>query len=959
MDLLAFLETVVPPGVIVVARKIDRVSDTGHPYSTFAHRTSTFHAAAVKAIDEMSGSGQDIYYAMASYSRGFYEDEKGKKVLRVRPNVKALQSLWLDIDFKGTYPDAKTAVLALRAFSQVTKMPAPAILVGSGNGIHAYWPLSEPVDVDRWQRLAEALKEACKQVGLEADHACTADACRVLRPPGTTNFKNRANPKAVKILYTSGETFEYSKLEAALIPYLKAVPSTRKPQLASVYSEFTGGGTKPATPHSFETIIKHCGVLKHVVETHGSDCMEPEWVGVLQVLKHCEDGELWVHPVSDGHRGYTEDGTNAKWAHRKANTAGPTLCSTFETYRKDICSKCPHNGFVKTPLHLGDVGTEALDGLPPGWRAAEDKHGIERLIVIEGEEGAKTKEWVKVLRHGITNLRVTRSVVTNNYEVQFDAEMHGSKVWTITLPGGHLGNSRKLIEAMAEKGVVLKEKEGRTFLELMATWLSHLQAARRVADVTEQMGWLLDGTKLVGFSCGESTFYADGRVRNDVRTAREFAPIAKWYLPKGSIDPWKKVAHFLTEQDNAAFTAVLAASFGAPLLKFTGVHGGILSIVSTASGVGKSSALKCSQAVWGSPTHGINAVDDTPKSVARKLGFLNNLPAYWDELRGRHTIEQFLTLAFQITQGKEKSRLDSSATLRETATWETMLVVASNESIFEAMGRGGSGSDAGVVRTFEIQVDPVALDRNRAEVSLLFEAVNTNYGHAGRIFAQHVATHTAEVEARVQNVFMNLARVGHMRAQERFWFAIMASLIVGAELSSKLDLAKINIKTLTTFLMQNMVKLRSRTTQAMSSSEPYELLASFMQQYQDRALTVDKFPALRGNTAGYMPDMTGGTPRADRIAYHVSRTEKLMRVPASEFSRWLDLKQLPVYQIMKRMRAEIGYVERKARLGIGTKWELPPQKLLEFDLSKVSAAEDVVSEVLKQDDSSSPACSPD
>jgi hypothetical protein len=84
-----------------------------------------------------------------------------------------------------------------------------------------------------------------------------------------------------------------------------------------------------------------------------------------------------------------------------------------------------------------------------------------------------------------------------------------------------------------------------------------------------------------------------------------------------------------------------------------------------------------------------------------------------------------------------------------------------------------------------------------------------------------------------------------------------------------------------------------------------------------------------------------------------------MRVPASEFSRWLDLKQLPVYQIMKRMRAEIGYVERKARLGIGTKWELPPQKLLEFDLSKVSAAEDVVSEVLKQDDSSSPACSPD
>src|SRR5690606_19622681 len=138
---------------------------------------------------------------------------------------------------------------------------------------------------------------------------------------------------------------------------------------------------------------------------------------------------------------------------------------------------------------------------------------------------------------------------------------------------------------------------------LMTTWLGQLQAARRVADVTEQLGWLVEktdtGEQINGFSLGPTTYYSDGRSRDDVKAAREFANIARFYEPKGGLDAWKKVAGFISEQGIPAFTATLAAGFGTPLLRFTGLSGGILSIVSTASGVGKSSALKCSQAVWG------------------------------------------------------------------------------------------------------------------------------------------------------------------------------------------------------------------------------------------------------------------------------------------------------------------------------------------------------------------------
>lgn len=952
MDLLEFLNTVVPQGRLVVGRKVERRDQPGQ--YTIAHTCHKLRADAVATIETLSAGQEDVYFALAAYRQGFHQNATtGKKQLRVRDNVDTLKALWFDIDFKGAYPDPKTALLALKIFGQATAMPLPSIVVGSGNGLHAYWPLTEPVAPERWQRLADALKNAAKEQGLGVDLVCTGDACRILRPPGTFNWKDPDHPKPVEILYTSGKTFTYDRIEGALTPWMTARKvTTRATPVTGANSDLTGGlATREVVATRFDEVIKHCGVMRHIAEVHGKDSLEPEWKDTLQLLKYCEDGEIWVHAVSDGHPGYKPDSTDKKWQQRLANTAGPTLCSTFEGYRPTICAKCPHSGFIKTPIQLGTEGTQDIEGLPNGWRTSPNKGGVERLMIVDQGEGKTEKEWVRVLRYIPANLRVTRSIVGGRYELLFDVEMQNSKTWSVNLPGGTLGNTRKLCETLADSGLVFKGREPKDFVDLMASWLQKIQAARRVADVTEQLGWLADGDKVVGFSTGPTTFYTDGRVRNDVRAAREFAAVSRHYEARGGLEPWKRVANFIAEQNNPAFTAILASAFGSPLLKFTGLSGGILAIVSTASGVGKSSALKTSQAVWGSPTHGVNAVDDTPKSVARKLGFLNNLPAFWDELRGRKTVEDFLTLAFQITQGKEKSRLDSSAQLRESATWETMLIVASNESIFDAMGRGTTGSDAGVVRTFEIFVEPFKTDRNRAEISLLFEQLHQNYGHAGRIYAQYLATHYTEVQERVQSMFKQLALAGKMEAQERFWFAIMASLVVGAELADKLDLVKMDRRTLLSFLMSTLKRLRGRSGETLHATEPAEVAAAFMQSYQDRGLTVDRFPQPRQNTATYIPQILGGAPRADKIMYHVSQEERLLRVPANEFARWIDHRGLPPFTIMKRLKDDAGVKTLRCRLGIGTKWELPAQRCLQFSLDAIEAA--------RRDDSSRPDDSPD
>lgn len=952
MKLSEFLEAVVPSGTIILAKKVLRKDGQGKEYPAVSHTVVTDHQQAAASIQHLANGPGDVYFALASYRQGFHTNAKNKKVVRVRENVDSLKALWFDIDFKGGLSDPKMVVAALQRFCAASGMPAPSMLVHTGNGLHAYWPFTVPVPYALWQGLADALKELAKAHALQADLVCTGDACRILRPIGTVNRKDPANPKSVTLVYNSGKLHDPEHLTAILhaAPVGDQVPQYLQ-TAASNTDELTGGvggGGKPIES-LFSTIAEKCLVSQHVLETHGAECSEPEWVAMLQLLRHCTDGELFVHDVSNGHVSYTEAETLTKWELRLENTAGPTLCSTFEQYHPEKCAACPFKGKVKTPLHLG---VEQSVGAPPGvmlttWRPVPDGNGMERKML---NPETNQFEWVKVLKRTYQNIEASRSVATRLYEMKFEAALKGSEPIEITMPSGHLGNHHKLKEAMASFGVPLIGSEAGPFTDFMATWLEKLQANKLVDDVTEQLGWIRSADdeehKLIGFSAGTTSFYDDGTARKGVRISREFAAIGRMYEPKGHLAPWQLVAKFLADQNNPAFTAIVASAFGAPLLHFTGVQGGILSIVSPESGVGKSSAMKCAQAVWGSPTHGMNSVDDTRLSVARKLGFLNHLPAYWDELRGKKTMEDFMTLAFQVSQGKEKTRLDANAAMRDVHTWETMLVAASNESIFDAMGTHSSGSDAGVARTYEITVRPFETTKSRAEIAMMFESLHGNYGHAGNEYAKYLAEHHEEVRAKMEMVFVKMSNAGGMRAAERFWFAIMTSLVVGAQIASDIGLVQIDVRKLTQFLMQNLLTLRGRSQDSMVSNDAGEVIAAYMQYHQDRILLVDSFPIGTQNSATYLPEIIV-SPKADRLIAHAARDTGAVRFSRVDFLRWLNIRQVS----FGAFRAQVPtMIERKCRLGIGTKWELPPQRVLEFNMQAATA--NIVDEIIgeKNDD---------
>jgi len=126
------------------------------------------------------------------------DGRRGDKISVIQANF-----LWADIDAQAF--DAKDIVhgkeLALEHLDRVLPPEqSPSILIDSGHGFHALWLLERPwaFDMDGSIEMFELLlRRLAKR--LKADRS-SAEAARVLRLPGSVNFKDKDNPCLCKIV---------------------------------------------------------------------------------------------------------------------------------------------------------------------------------------------------------------------------------------------------------------------------------------------------------------------------------------------------------------------------------------------------------------------------------------------------------------------------------------------------------------------------------------------------------------------------------------------------------------------------------------------------------------------------------------------------------------------------------------------------------------------------------------
>jgi hypothetical protein len=158
----------------------------GRTYNVFAPTISELWAIIKRAND----AGHAVYHACANFIEA-RSDPKGtpnaqRRYGRTKKNVRSAKSFWLDLDAGPGKPhaNAEEAYCALVEFCKKANLPLPMI-VWSGNGLHAYWPLECSLDRGTWERHAHRLKALCIKHGLHVDHSRTTNISTVLRTPGT------------------------------------------------------------------------------------------------------------------------------------------------------------------------------------------------------------------------------------------------------------------------------------------------------------------------------------------------------------------------------------------------------------------------------------------------------------------------------------------------------------------------------------------------------------------------------------------------------------------------------------------------------------------------------------------------------------------------------------------------------------------------------------------------------
>ena len=795
----------------------------GHGYYCAAELSTTRKAHAFEenipdlfpAIDKWHGAKRDVYFALATY------EESGS---REAVNARFLKSLFIDMD---GYETKKAAALALNGFLEKTGLDVLGTpwIVGSGGGLHVYWPLDKEVDVASWKPVAENFKRLCKQEKLAIDMTVTADAARVLRVPGTTNFKKKYEaPRPVKLL-SQGDIFSLEKIGTVINSLL--APEQRAPVFEAIAGHRPSGSPGKAQMQLFAnsvTLFENihdatmagtgCAQLKAYIDNPKEDGLEPIWRGLLSWTKVCEDGEDWSVWLSGLHP-YPE----ARMREKLAAIKGPYPCLKMDSENPGVCSGCPHFGKITNPLRLGreiktdntekvidltpaqeseqdedyweaeanetgeqvelpDSGQKVVRPKPPRGFSYGSQGGVYCDKMIENEDGSKTRKPVQILAYDLFVVDMLKQ--EEDYGVHLVA-LRPDGVKNITLPSKCVVSKDETVKYLAGQNIIASFGKGNdaNLFDYVRACVEEASLSRKAIDVPLQCGWQKDGS----FVYNGRVFTKDGR---EVRVPMPgLENITKNTNQKGTLEGWRVFWEMLAKKQMNTMLAMCLDSFGSPLMRFSDYEGFVWYIGSTESGTGKSLTLSAKAAVWGHPIHYRTGKGTSPVAMQQRAGLLNSMPLIIDEItaKARENMEWVPAFIFDATEGQGKERMESGANKERVnnSTWNMTFSMSGNLHLTDYMSGARKFSSNGELMRFLEWTPNKALQWTDEDRKVLKDLKN-HYGVAGEAWVRWLVRHQdvaqqmwLKMHERVKNTF-------EFSDDERYWHAGVTCVLTAAVL---------------------------------------------------------------------------------------------------------------------------------------------------------------------------------
>lgn len=322
-----------------------------------------------------------ITTAIGGHARGSVED------------VASVPAFFADIDFKN--PGKKEDRLpsddidALRMFGPGGFL-APTLIVETGRGLHAYWILEEPIDIDSAQTrsdmvdVAAAFGSAFRSYALQTfgwKFDSTSDLPRLGRLPGTFNVKGEAPLPVFWRTDPDSRRHPFQDVVNEIVRFGVPIGKVQKQARSVGAGASASSGTTRAAwnlihsiewekqelkkgerpKENFAAVAEGCAWMHEVIqnaETTGYN----DWFHALGVIGRCHGSERLAHAVSAPYPKYTAFETDQK-LDEALKVDGPVTCDFVEHgLNAEACKTCPFRQSaqpITTPLTLGADGRKS------------------------------------------------------------------------------------------------------------------------------------------------------------------------------------------------------------------------------------------------------------------------------------------------------------------------------------------------------------------------------------------------------------------------------------------------------------------------------------------------------------------------------------------------------------------------------------------------------------------------
>lgn len=867
------------------------------------------------------------YFACASFLDGSE---------RKQSNVAWVKSFWLDVDSNkddgSGYPTQADAANAVMAFIKVTGLPHP-VVVSSGNGLHLYWPLDKEISPEVWLPIAKRLKAVCAEHGLRADPTCTADSARILRIPGTFNYRDPSNPKPVEVLKSRktpiklvafAEKLGTGEVEAVDTALPFAVPKNIKYTMDDTTKTFLQNNVS-----RFKNIMvrtETCLQLKHICENQAT-ISEPLWRAGLSIAQVCIDRDEAIHAMSDKHPNYSHAETDAK----ASKTEGPQYCKTFEGLNPDGCKDCPLKGKITTPVVLGreilratdednivkvadpltkELVQEVIEPFPfPFFRG---KMGGVYAEMGEGEQRTETC----VYEHDFYVVkRMQDPVLGESILLRLKLPHDGIREFSLPLPV--VVAKDKFRDAVAEYGVMASGKNFDALMTYIQKSTKRLQMRERTENMRTQMGWTSEGTFLIGdreimqtTSATEISRYSPP----STATLRVTSMLQK----KGTIDEWRKVVNFYDTPGLEPFAFAVFLSFGAPLMHLTQYRGGIYNLMSNQSGIGKSTALMVANSIWGHPVDLLLQKDDTYNARIHRMGVLQHLPITIDEITNMSPLEMS-NMVYAATAARGKNRLQASTNAERVnnTTWQAPTITSSNSSVIDKLSAEKDFPEGELMRVMEVAVQRT-MQFTKVHTDALFAKLHDNHGLAGELLMTYVVNNPDKAKELLNSIQAQTDLNANLTQRERIWSNMAAIALAGGTIAAMLGLHSIDVARVGRWASAHLATAAEATRGSVDGSDS---LAAYINQNINNVLIIDD------SDTTYKP-IALREPRGELLIRYEPNTKTIF-LASQPFKSWCVKRQVGYNELIGGLQnSGLDIKLAKKRMAKGTLLSTPPANVL-------------------------------